>query len=125
MFKFPPLSERVPTLLHGADYNPDQWLDDPQVFERDLEMMKQTRCNVMSVGIFSWSSLEPQEGRYEFGWLDTVLDRLHENGVSVFLATPSGARPAWLSQRYPGQQGTCEGTARWPSQSLYEFACLS
>ena len=101
MFKFPPLSERVPALLHGADYNPDQWLDDPQVFERDLEMMKQTRCNVMSVGIFSWSSLEPQEGRYEFGWLDTVLDRLHENGVSVFLATPSGARPAWLSQRYP------------------------
>ncbi|WP_277619599.1 beta-galactosidase [Aeromonas caviae] len=45
--------------------------------------------------------MEPQEGRYEFGWLDTVLDRLHENGVSVFLATPSGARPAWLSLRYP------------------------
>jgi len=107
MFKFPPLSERVPALLHGADYNPDQWLDDPQVFERDLEMMKQTRCNVMSVGIFSWSSLEPQEGRYEFGWLDTVLDRLHENGVSVFLHQVVLARLG-----FPSVIPRCCGSAR-------------
>ncbi len=101
MFKFPPLSDKAPVLLHGADYNPDQWLDNPDVLAKDIEMMKQTRCNVMSVGIFSWSGLEPEEGRYEFGWLDQVIDTLYANGIYVFLATPSGARPAWLSTKFP------------------------
>ncbi|MGL4207330.1 MAG: beta-galactosidase, partial [Aeromonadaceae bacterium] len=101
MFKFPPLSDKAPVLLHGADYNPDQWLDNPDVLAKDIEMMKQTRCNVMSVGIFSWSGLEPEEGRYEFGWLDQVIDTLYANGIYVFLATPSGARPAWLSKKFP------------------------
>ncbi len=64
-------------------------------------MMKQANCNVMSVGIFSWAKLEPEEGRYEFGWLDEVIDTLWLQGISVFLATPSGARPAWMSQAYP------------------------
>lgn len=100
MKKFPPLSDKAPVLLHGADYNPDQWLDCPEVLDKDIEMMKQTRCNIMSVGIFSWASLEPEEGRYEFGWLDRVLDKLHDNGIFVFLATPSGARPAWMSKAH-------------------------
>ncbi|WP_208950604.1 beta-galactosidase [Rahnella sp. ChDrAdgB13] len=101
MTKFPLLSSKISGLLHGADYNPEQWLQSPEVLIRDVEMMKEARCNVMSVGIFSWSALEPEEGRYTFDWMDQVLDRLHENGISVFLATPSGARPAWMSQKYP------------------------
>lgn len=88
-------------LLHGADYNPDQWLDQPDILEKDIAMMKETQCNVMSVGIFSWSKLEPAEGEYQFGWLDNVLDTLHANGIYVFLATPSGAKPAWVSEKYP------------------------
>ncbi len=91
----------IDSFLHGADYNPEQWLDRPDILQKDVELMKQTHCNVMSVGIFSWSILEPTEGEFNFSWLDEVLDRLAENGISVFLATPSGARPAWLSQRYP------------------------
>lgn len=91
----------VPGFLHGADYNPDQWLHQPGIIEQDIAMMKEARCNVMSVGIFSWSTLEPEEGRYQFAWLDEVLDKLYANGISVFLATPSGARPAWVSEKYP------------------------
>jgi len=91
----------LPFIAHGGDYNPDQWLDRPDILEEDIRLMKKARCNVMSVGIFAWSALEPEEGRYEFGWLRDVLDRLHENGISVFLATPSGARPAWMSRKYP------------------------
>ncbi|MGV8927947.1 MAG: beta-galactosidase [Ewingella sp.] len=101
MTKFPLLSSKISGLLHGADYNPEQWLDHPEVLVRDVEMMKEARCNVVSVGIFSWSALEPEEGRYTFEWMDQLLDRLHDNGISVFLATPSGARPAWMSQKYP------------------------
>ncbi|MGM3173566.1 beta-galactosidase [Dickeya lacustris] len=101
MKRFPPLFAKVEGLLHGADYNPEQWMNYPDVIDDDIAMMQQVKCNVMSVGIFSWSKLEPQEGQYHFDWLDTLLDKLHQRGVSVFLATPSGARPAWLSQRYP------------------------
>ncbi|HBW41172.1 MAG TPA: hypothetical protein DEF84_10205, partial [Leclercia adecarboxylata] len=79
-------------LLHGADYNPDQWLSQPDILEKDIAMMKETKCNVMSVGIFSWSKLEPAEGEYQFGWLDSVMDTLYASGIYVFLATPSGAR---------------------------------
>ena len=86
---------------HGGDYNPDQWRHIPGIFEEDLRLMKASHCNLMSVGIFSWAALEPEEGVYDFDWLEKVLDGLHENGVSVLLATPSGARPAWMSRTYP------------------------
>lgn len=101
MNKFPPLSAKVHGLLHGADYNPEQWINIPGVIEQDIPLMKQAHCNVMSVGIFSWAMLEPEEGNYQFQWLDEVLDNLYAQGIHVFLATPSGARPAWMSQRYP------------------------
>lgn len=96
-----PLNPSAPSLLHGADYNPEQWLHVPGILEQDIIMMQQAGCNIMSVGIFSWSALEPSEGHFTFGWMDRVLDKLCEAGISVFLATPGGARPAWLTARYP------------------------
>ena len=90
-----------PSLLHGGDYNPDQWLHDPDVLAEDVRLMQKARVNVVSLGIFAWSALEPEEGVFTFDWLDDVIDRLHAAGVTVFLATPTGARPAWMSQTYP------------------------
>ncbi|WP_299998313.1 beta-galactosidase [uncultured Cedecea sp.] len=101
MFKFPPLSAKVPALLHGADYNPEQWENYSGIIEKDITMMKQAKCNIMSVGIFSWAKLEPQEGLYDFIWLDEIINKLYAAGIHIFLATPSGARPAWMSQKYP------------------------
>ena len=92
---------KLPFFGHGGDYNPDQWRDRPDILEEDIRLMKLAGCNLMSVGIFAWSALEPQEGRFDFDWLEDVLDRFAENGISAFLATPSGARPAWMSERYP------------------------
>lgn len=91
----------LPKMLHGADYNPDQWLAYPEVLEEDIRLMKLAKCNVMAIGIFSWSSLEPEEGRFNFDWMDALLDRMAANGIYALLATPSGARPAWMSARYP------------------------
>jgi beta-galactosidase len=88
-------------LIHGADYNCDQWLERPEVIAEDLRLMRVAGMNAMSVGIFSWAKLEPEEGRFDFGWLDSMLDRLYESGVSAILATPSGSKPAWLSRKYP------------------------
>ena len=53
------------------------------------------------MAIFAWAQLEPQEGVYDFGWLDEIIDRLYANGIYTVLATPSGARPQWLAQKYP------------------------
>ena len=90
-----------PWLIHGGDYNPDQWIDTPEIWDEDVRLMKLAHVNSATVGIFSWSLLEPEEGRYDFGWLETVLDKLHAGGIAAILATPSGARPPWLAQRYP------------------------
>lgn len=88
-------------LLHGGDYNPDQWLDYPEIIEQDFELMKKSHTNTISIGMFSWASLEPEEGEYTFDWLDDIFDRMHAINGNVILATPSGARPAWMSQKYP------------------------
>jgi len=97
--RYPPVNAKCAHLLHGGDYNPEQWPED--IWPEDMRLMKLAGCNAMSVGIFSWSKLEPAEGRFEFGWLDRVMDMLAENGAFAVLATPSGARPAWMSQKYP------------------------
>lgn len=101
MERYQPINTKLPHFMHGADYNPDQWLQYPAVLEEDLRLMKLANCNVMSVGIFAWAALEPEEGKFNFTWLDQILDRMTENGIYAVLATPSGARPAWLSRKYP------------------------
>lgn len=86
---------------HGGDYNPDQWLDYPEILKEDIRLMKKAHVNLLSVGIFAWAALEPEEGKYEFGWLKKIIGDLYENGISVLLATPSGARPRWMAEKYP------------------------
>lgn len=88
-------------MLHGGDYNPDQWLDRPDILADDIELMKLSHTNTFSVGIFAWSALEPEEGIYNFEWLDQIIENIYGIGGRVILATPSGARPAWMSQKYP------------------------
>ncbi len=88
-------------LMHGGDYNPEQWLDMPEVLETDIVRFREAKINTVTVGIFSWAKLEPKEGEYRFEWLEEIIDRLHGNGISVILATPSGARPHWMADKYP------------------------
>lgn len=88
-------------LLHGGDYNPEQWLNRPDILKKDVEMLKESGCNVVSLGIFSWSTLEPEEGVYQTEWLEKIVDNLYENGISTILATPTGARPKWMADKYP------------------------
>jgi beta-galactosidase len=97
---YPPIIERFPHILHGGDWNPDQWLDEPAVIDEDFRLMKEAGCNTFSVGIFAWSHLEPAEGQYSFEWLDKILDGLASYGFYAFLATPSGGKPRWLSEKY-------------------------
>lgn len=88
-------------LLHGGDYNPDQWLDYPDILEEDVKLMKKAHTNTFSIGIFAWAALEPEEGVYHFEWLDQVIERIASIDGRFILATPSGARPAWMSKNHP------------------------
>lgn len=88
-------------IIHGADYNPDQWLRTPEIIEEDMRLMNLAHMNSATVGIFAWTMLEPEEGVFNFEWLDGIMDKLAANGKKIILATPSGARPAWLAQKYP------------------------
>ena len=92
---------RTARLLHGGDYNPEQWLDRPDILEKDVEMLVESGCNTVSLGIFSWSVLEPEEGIFRLDWLEEIVDRLYAKGISTILATPSGARPKWMADQYP------------------------
>lgn len=89
------------TLLHGGDYNPEQWMDRPEILEEDIQCMKAAHINCVSLGIFAWAKLEPQEGVFDFSWMQAVIDRLYKEGIYCILATPSGARPRWLADKYP------------------------
>ena len=93
--------ESFPHLIHGADYNPEQWMDYEGIWDEDMRLMQLAGCNEMTVGIFSWAKLEPKEGEYDFSFLDKVIERVGNNGGKVILATPSGARPHWLADKYP------------------------
>ncbi|MDR0655747.1 MAG: beta-galactosidase [Treponema sp.] len=99
---YPPIVANFPHILHGGDYNPDQWLKQKDtIWKEDMRLAKLAGINSLSVGIFAWTALESAEGEYHFEWLDEVMDMLAKNGIVAVLATPSGARPAWMSQSYP------------------------
>ena len=95
----------IPTRIHGrglafgGDYNPEQWPE--AVWAEDMALMREAGVTMVSVGIFSWALLEPEPGRYDFGWLDRLLALLHEHGIAVDLGTPTVVPPAWFYQRHP------------------------
>ncbi|MGW3345277.1 beta-galactosidase [Nonomuraea rubra] len=86
-------------IAYGGDWNPEQWPE--ETWEQDVALMREAGVNRVSVGIFSWSSLEPVEGVFDFGWFDRVMDLLAENGIGANLATPTASPPPWFSDAYP------------------------
>ena len=99
--------------IYGGDYNPEQWLDRPDILEKDIVLMKKARINTVTLGVFSWSMLEPEEDRYQFQWLIDTVNRLYDNDIQVILATPSGARPRWLAEKYPEVLRVREDSVRY------------
>ncbi len=95
------LFPQIAGFVHGGDYNPDQWLDRPDILEEDVSLMKKAGVNCVTLGVFSWAALEPVEGEFHFEWLEEIVENLYQNGIYTVLSTPSGARPAWLDAAYP------------------------
>jgi beta-galactosidase len=87
------------TVFFGGDYNPEQWPED--VWREDIALMRRAGVTLATVGVFSWSSLQPSPDRFTFDWLDRVMDLLHDGGVRVALATPTASPPPWFSLAHP------------------------
>ena len=132
MNRFYELLKNNPHFLHGGDYNPDQWQDIKKTVDEDIELMKQAGINCASLGIFSWAQIEKEEGKYDFSWMDYVFDKFEENGMNLFLATPSAAMPAWMAKKYPEVLRTAPDRRRndfgarvnyCPSSEIYREKC--
>ncbi|WP_127473331.1 beta-galactosidase [Microbacterium sulfonylureivorans] len=107
-------------MLYGADYNPDQWPE--EVWDEDVRLMREAGVNVVSLGIFAWSRIQPAEGVWDFAWLDTVIGKLHAGGIRVNLATATASPPPWVSAQYPETLPADEsGASYWPG-SRQHFA---
>ena len=86
-------------MYYGADYYPEHW---PKArWDTDARLMAQAKISLVRMAEFAWALLEPQEGLYDFGWLDDAIELLGQYGISTLLGTPTATPPAWLCQRYP------------------------
>ncbi len=83
----------------GAAWYPEQW---PEArWDADLQLMQDAHINLVRVGEFAWSSMEPTEGNFQLEWLYRAVRLAEKHGISVVIGTPSAAPPAWLTQKYP------------------------
>ncbi|MFJ3042777.1 beta-galactosidase [Streptomyces tendae] len=86
-------------ILYGGDYNPEQWPE--ETWPEDIRLMEAAGVNSVTLGVFSWSKLEPRPGVHDFAWLDRLMDLLHGAGIGVVLATPTASPPPWLGHLHP------------------------
>ncbi len=83
----------------GAAWYPEQWPESR--WPKDLALMQAAGINVVRVGEFAWSTLEPHPGQYHFGWLQRAIAQAARHHIFVVIGTPTDAPPAWLTSRYP------------------------
>jgi beta-galactosidase len=101
------------TIWYGGDYNPEQWPE--EVWAEDVRLMQRAGVNMATVGVFSWARIQPDEGVFDYDWLDRVIDGLHAGGIAVDLATGTASPPPWAAAKYPAMlTETREGAIRWP-----------
>jgi len=86
-------------IAYGGDYNPEQWPE--EVWAEDVRLMREAGVTFATVGVFSWVLVEPEEGVFDFTWLDRLVDLLHTSGIRVVLGTPTAVPPAWFYRAHP------------------------
>jgi beta-galactosidase len=92
------LTHKNTEIIFGGDYFPEQWSE--KTWEEDIRLMKQANVNMVSVGIFSWALIQPDENTFTFDGLDKIMDMLAANNIDVCLGTATAAQPNWLSRKY-------------------------
>ena len=83
----------------GVDYYPEQWPEER--WELDAQLMYEAGFNVIRLAEFAWAKMEPQEGVFDFDWLDRAIEIFHKKNISVVLGTPTASPPPWLAHQTP------------------------
>src|SRR5512135_607115 len=83
----------------GVDYYPEQWPEER--WPIDAQLMAEAGFNTIRLAEFAWAKMEPQEGRFDFDWLDRAIDLFHRRGIAVILGTPTASFPPWLAEKSP------------------------
>ena len=92
-------SNKVKKILYGGDYNPEQWPED--TWEEDMRLLKLAHIDVVTLNVFSWAALQPDEETYCFDKLDKIMELVTRHGMKICLATSTGAHPAWMARKHP------------------------
>ena len=112
-----------PALLVGTAWYPEQW---PQSrWPRDLDLMQAAHLDVVRVGEFAWSTMEPREGTYDFTWLDRAIAQAARHHIYVVIGTPTAAPPAWLTSKYPDTLRVDEDGTRAEHGNRQQFSFSS
>lgn len=91
--------DTMETVLYGAAYYSEYMPYDR--LEQDVQLMQQAGISVVRMGESSWGLWEPQDGRFEYAWMDRVIDRMQKAGIKVILGTPTYSLPAWMYKEHP------------------------
>lgn len=83
----------------GVDYYPEHW--DKSLWKSDADLMSKTGVKIVRLAEFSWCALEPEDGVYDFAWLDEAIDLFKERQMEVVLCTPTSCPPLWFYEKYP------------------------
>jgi len=83
----------------GSAWYPEQWPEER--WAEDLRLMKAQGANVLRIGEYAWSRLEPSEGVYDLGWLQRAVRLAAKYDIKVVVGTPTDTPPAWLTGKYP------------------------
>ena len=91
-----------PTVLYGAAYYNEYMPGDQAArLDKDIALMKAAGLNVVRMGESTWSLWEPEDGRFDFAWMDHIVDAMGKAGIKVILGTPTYSIPAWMAHQHP------------------------
>lgn len=91
--------DQMDTILYGAAYYPEY-----MPYERtdeDIALMKKAGISVVRIGESTWGLWEPEDGHFEYTWMDKVIEKLHAAGIRVILGTPTYSIPPWMYKKHP------------------------
>ncbi len=91
--------DKLDKIPYGGDYNPEQWPE--ETWQEDMRLFRLAGIDIVTLNVFSWAALQPDETTYDFSKLDKIMELVKENGLKVCMATSTGAHPAWMAKKYP------------------------
>lgn len=92
------IHEKIKKIAFGGDYNPEQWPE--EIWKEDMRITKLADIDIMTINVFAWAILQPNEDTYDFSLLDQVMDMLEQEQINVCLGTSTAVHPAWMAAKY-------------------------